>query len=635
MEPISLQDLFRLYFLSTPQLSPGGTRCAFLAHRAREAENDYTSALWAVSLSGGGPVCLLEQGAPQDTLWLDEDTLLYSRREEGRTQYYKLPAAGGTPEKAFCLPAACGGTKLLAPGVYLTTVTSQPPAQPGMAVLEEIPFWANGTPGYTSGKRTRLYVYRAADGSFTPVSPSDAELGIVSVCGTEVLYSVRYRLDRKMKFAALRRYDAATGEDEELVGLDVYDIFWAARLDGHILLYATDMKRYGNVENPIFYRVEKTGLTLLADYDEGPTNDVGSDARYGASAQYSADGKWLYYILTLNGSSQLARVDAGGRRELLTACPGTVDGVSARAGKVAYLAARGMRCAELYTLENGAERPLSDLNGAFFASRAVQPMEQFSFDCGGTASEGFVLKPAGFDAARRYPAVLEIHGGPKFAYGPVFFHELQLLSAQGYFVLLCNPRGSDGHGNAFMDIRGRYGCEDYDDLMAFADEALRRYPQIDPARVAVAGGSYGGFMVNWIIGHTDRFACAVSQRSISNMVSMFCTGDTGYRFIADQADGTPWTDAEGLWRQSPLRYADRAKTPTLFLHSSCDYRCPLGEGLQMFTALRYHGVESRMYILEGENHGLSRDGRPVQRRRRLEELLAWIGRWTAPDAARP
>ena len=322
-------------------------------------------------------------------------------------------------------------------------------------------------------------------------------------------------------------------------------------------------------------------------------------------------------------------MDKTGRREVLTNCPGTVDGVSARAGRVAYLAARDMRCAELYTLEEGKERKLTGLNDDFFAARAVQPVEQFPLPCGDTVSEGFVLKPAGFDPAKRYPAVLEIHGGPKFAYGPVFFHEMQLLSAQGYFVLFCNPRGSDGHGNAFMDIRGRYGCEDYDDLMAFTDEALRRYPQIDPSRVAVAGGSYGGFMVNWIIGHTDRFACAVSQRSISNMVSMFCAGDTGYRFIADQADATPWTDAEALWRQSPLRCADKAKTPTLFLHSSCDYRCPLAEGLQMFTALRYHGVESRMCILEGENHGLSRDGRPLQRRRRLEELLAWIRRFTA------
>lgn len=629
MDLISLEDLFRLYFLSGPQLSPRGTRCAFLAHRAREKENDYQSALWTAPLSGEAPVCLLAEGASQDVLWLDEDTLLYSKREADGTQYYKLSAAGGAPAKAFCLPAACGGTKLLAPGVYLVTVTSAPMVQPGMAVLEEIPFWDNGTPGYTTGRRTRLYVYREADGSFLPVSPADAELGIVSTCGTEVLYSVRYRLNRKMKFAALRRWDAATGTDEELVGPDVYDIFWAARLEDSILLYATDMKRFGNVENPVFYRVDADGLVPLADEDEGPTNDVGSDARYGSSAQYSADGKWLYYILTLNGSSQLVRVDKAGRREILTACPGTVDGVSARAGRVAYLAARGMRCAELYALENGAERPLTDLNGPFFADRAVQPVEQFAFSCGGTVSEGFVLKPARFDPAQRYPAVLEIHGGPKFAYGPVFFHEMQLLSAKGYFVLFCNPRGSDGHGNAFMDIRGRYGCEDYEDLMAFTDEALRRWPQIDPARVAVAGGSYGGFMVNWIIGHTSRFACAVSQRSISNMVSMFCTGDTGYRFIADQADGTPWTDAEGLWRQSPLRYADRAKTPTLFIHSSCDYRCPLSEGLQMFTALRYHGVESRMCILEGENHGLSRDGRPVQRRRRLEALLDWIGRWTA------
>ena len=165
---------------------------------------------------------------------------------------------------------------------------------------------------------------------------------------------------------------------------------------------------------------------------------------------------------------------------------------------------------------------------------------------GGTELEAFALLPEDFDPARHYPAVVQIHGGPKLAYGPVFHHEMQVMRAQGYFVLFCNPRGSDGRGNAFMDVRGRYGQEDYEDIMAFLDDALARWPQIDRARVGVCGGSYGGFMVNWIIGHTERFACAVSQRSISNMVSMFCTSDIGYRFIADQCGATPWDDMDAL-----------------------------------------------------------------------------------------
>ena len=205
------------------------------------------------------------------------------------------------------------------------------------------------------------------------------------------------------------------------------------------------------------------------------------------------------------------------------------------------------------------------------------------------------------------------------------------MRAQGYFVLFCNPRGSDGRGNAFMDVRGRYGQEDYEDIMAFLDDALARWPQIDRARVGVCGGSYGGFMVNWIIGHTERFACAVSQRSISNMVSMFCTSDIGYRFIADQCGATPWDDMDALWEQSPLAYAHRAKTPTLFIHGAEDYRCDRSEAMQMFTALRYHGVESRLCLFEGENHELSRSGTPSQRIRRLNEILAWLAHYLKPE----
>ena len=138
-------------------------------------------------------------------------------------------------------------------------------------------------------------------------------------------------------------------------------------------------------------------------------------------------------------------------------------------------------------------------------------------------------------------------------------------------------------------------------------------------------------MVNWIIGHTDRFACAVSQRSISNMVSMFCTSDIGYRFVADQCAATPWTDMEKLWQQSPLAFAHRAKTPTLFIHGNEDYRCDRSEAMQMFTALRYHGVESRMCLFDGENHELSRGGTPSQRMLRLTEILSWLDRWLKPD----
>ncbi len=238
-----------------------------------------------------------------------------------------------------------------------------------------------------------------------------------------------------------------------------------------------------------------------------------------------------------------------------------------------------------------------------------------------------MLKPVDFVEGQKYPAILNIHGGPKTVFGTVFFHEMQFWANQGYFVFFCNPRGSDGKGNEFADIRGQYGTIDYDDLMRFTDLVLEEYPAIDQERLGVTGGSYGGFMTNWIIGHTQRFKAAASQRSISNWISMGYTTDIGYYFAPDQIAATPWTDYEKMWYHSPLKYADRVKTPTLFIHSDEDYRCWLPEALQMFTALKYHGVEAKLCMFRGENHELSRSGKPKHRIRRLQEITSWFDRF--------
>jgi len=203
-----------------------------------------------------------------------------------------------------------------------------------------------------------------------------------------------------------------------------------------------------------------------------------------------------------------------------------------------------------------------------------------------------------------------------------------VLAAAGYAVIFSNPRGSDGRGNEFADIRSAYGSRDYQDLMEVTDAALERFDFIDRDKLGVTGGSYGGYMTNWIIGQTDRFKAAVSHRSIANWISMFGTTDIGYYFVEDQYQGaTPWSGMDKLWEGSPLKYADRVSTPTLFIHSEEDYRCWLTEGLQMFTALKYHGVESRLCLFKGENHELSRSGRPKSRIRRLKEMLDWFDKY--------
>ena len=212
-------------------------------------------------------------------------------------------------------------------------------------------------------------------------------------------------------------------------------------------------------------------------------------------------------------------------------------------------------------------------------------------------------------------------------YGPVFYHEMQLWANRGYFVLYCNPMGSDGRGNAFADIRGHYGETDYENIMDFTDVVLSKYPQIDKERVAVTGGSYGGFMTNWIIGHTNRFACAASQRSISNWLSFYGVSDIGPMFATDQCDGDPFDTPEKLWEHSPLKYAANAVTPTLFIHSEQDYRCNEPEGIQMMYALMRYDIDTRMCLSKGENHELSRSGKPKNRVRRLDEITKWMDKY--------
>ena len=195
-------------------------------------------------------------------------------------------------------------------------------------------------------------------------------------------------------------------------------------------------------------------------------------------------------------------------------------------------------------------------------------------------------------------------------------------------MLFCNPHGSDGYGDDFLDLTERWGSTDYEQVMEFTDECIKRYPGIDKERLGVTGGSYGGYLVNWIIGHTNRFKAAVSQRSISNLISTSLIIDIGDRILRQSCGkNTPWNHEEVLWEMSPLKYAKNVVTPTLFLHSDEDYRCYIGEAFQMFTALKQIGVDSELIVFHGENHSLSRSGRPSNRIVRVEEMLKWMKKY--------
>jgi len=248
------------------------------------------------------------------------------------------------------------------------------------------------------------------------------------------------------------------------------------------------------------------------------------------------------------------------------------------------------------------------------------------------------MKPSGYQPGKTYPLVLSIHGGPHSNYGNVLFPEFQMLAGQGYWMLFTNPRGSSGYGHAFtFSTRARWGMEDYQDLMQAVDVAIARAKGgVDTTRMAVLGGSYGGFMTNWIVGHTNRFRVAQTDRSIFNWYSWYGSSDaqglTEYEF-----SGTPW-EADSLYRAlSPMTYANNMRTPMLIVHSEDDKRTPITDGEQLFMSLRKRGVPAEFVRYPRSFHGLSRTGPPWLLVDRLERIRTWFAHWlgtgdTAPAA---
>jgi dipeptidyl aminopeptidase/acylaminoacyl peptidase len=279
-------------------------------------------------------------------------------------------------------------------------------------------------------------------------------------------------------------------------------------------------------------------------------------------------------------------------------------------------------------MATGAARTLTSVNQALLRSIDLGRVEEVWFKGGaGNDVQGWILTPPGFNPRKRYPSILYIHGGPLVQYGNFLMHEFYYLAAHGYVVYFSNPRGGRGYGEEHAKaIWNAWGTADYDDLMAWAD-ILAKKPYIDRQRMGVTGGSYGGYMTNWIIGHTDRFKAAVTQRSVSNMISMYGSSDFNWAFQEELGDQPPWDSVENYWERSPIKYIGNAKTPTLVVHNEQDLRCAIEQGEQVFVALKKLGVETEMVRFPDEPHGLSRIGRTDRRIERLSRIRDWFDRY--------
>src|ERR1700704_1963691 len=287
-------------------------------------------------------------------------------------------------------------------------------------------------------------------------------------------------------------------------------------------------------------------------------------------------------------------------------------------------------------LNGSNERRLTNLNEALWKQIHFADVERFSYKSADDWDiDGFLVKPIGWQAGKKYPMILSIHGGPAGQYGVDWYHEFQVYAAKGYAVLFTNPRGSTGYGQKFeRGIVNEWGGKDYLDIMNGVDAALKRYPWIDADRMGVTGGSYGGFMTNWIVGHTDRFKAAVSMRSLSDFVSDFRACDIA--LWNDQETGPiNWSDPRMQWENSPIRYVESIRTPLLLTHGEMDLRCPIHQAEELFGALRVLRREVELVRFPEETHDLSRSGRPDRRIERLNRIAGWFGKYIPAGAREP
>jgi len=641
------EDLLRFRWLDELVLSPDGARVAYSVRRPDVAANGYAVDVFVVEVDSGEAVRVSEGVGSASALAWDRSgaRLAFSWSAGGSASVQIWDAAGlqvwPTPGAPFGALTWNRDGRWLA-GVRWTdeVLPGDPVARLGLPrptarVVRRLRYKQDGA-GWVHDRFAQVWALRVATGDLLQVTSGQAD-------HAEPAWAERS--DALAYVVVAREQDVEEGWGQVLVvdepGAQPRPLLpgWrgAARSpqwgdgDASVVFVGHDTPAPVNRRmfcQPWIADVARGRARKIAhEVDQEVGNYAVSDSRKGLSnitVKWPVGGRWFYYLVTERGATHLYRADAAGRYERLDDGPHvTFEYAPSAGGRVAVGRADPASPGELYVREEGgAERRLTQLNPWLADHELATPQEHWVAGVDGDLVQGWLLHPPGFDPAQRYPAIEYVHCS-MFSWD--FSHEQQCLAAAGYVVHFVNQRGtSAGFGQAWTRAsEGDQGGRDYEETMLMVDWLVDR-PYVDAARLGVTGGSCGGFMTNWIVGHTDRFKAAVTQRSIVNQISFFGTSDIGPEGTTAETGADPWTDLEKVWRQSPLAYADRVTTPLLIIHSDEDHRCPLEQAEQWFAALRWLGKEVEMVVFQGENHGLSRGGRPANRIERLRRIQGWF-----------
>lgn len=641
-------DLLKMRFVGQPALAPDGKEWLFVQTEILEKENEYSSVIFrhdgeqlAAFTNRGGQ----RHGKDSSPQWSpDGQQVAFLSNRAGGNQLWWLGLHGGEAE---CLTNLAKGVNsfVWAPdgqSIFLVAkeVVEEPKLREGSTArrITRLRYKFNGV-GYYDSFYTQIYQLDLASHQLTQLTSGSHNCSGVAVspCGRYLAFISNREEDETRTANDLWLLDVSTKQLRNLTGGRgaAYGATWTP---AGTLLYTGHQKGIFPGGYPELREIDITSgndRNLLPDFQHHLGNTVGADTRFDSGSTgpiLTADGQQIYFVATVGGSSYLFCLDRQSNQVEQVFGEGQmcITSFDLQAGQLLVNVSTPATPGDLWFGPIGGElQQMTACNQELFADKYIGWPEAVHFNHpDGTVLEGWLIKPLGYQVGQRHPLVMEIHGGPHSTFGNAFFHEFQMLAGHGLGVLYTNPRGSLGYGEAFSRACvGDWCGVDADDLQFMAEETAK-LDWVDPAHIGVTGGSQGGYFTNWLIGHTQMFAAAVTQRSMSNLYSKYGVADNGWNGDRYGMGGRDlWDDEDFLMERSPMRYARNVKTPTLIIHSDQDFRCPLEQAEQWYVALKRLGVTVEMLLFHGENHELSRGGKPANRVVRLDGILDWFSRY--------